>query len=324
MISYHAGSISNLSALTKLGIVPQHPVDALAAYVSLCRVVKSGVVIDRMKGVPSVIDRLMVDSAAVGKQIHLAGIDDYIRFLEINNDSITTYVNMDIIDDEEASYKNLKIIESAGLRPIPVFHWGRGEFYWLEKYIDEGYDYIGLGTSPKYPRNISPAGDRLFRMSSPEALRLLDYIWDRYLTDDNGMPLVKVHGFGVSPGMAWERWPWYSVDSTTVIRFGYVGGVMTPFGPFRIKEGNDSHLSVLGPTSELQPETSIKVKELIEKNIPEGYSLDDLLGSDKVAGYLRYVLFVNMVDNWARDLGWPRPFKYKGATGVDIGLEVVS
>lgn len=54
---------------------------------------------------------------------------------------------------------------------------------------------------------------------------------DRYfemICDENGIPIVKVHGLGVGSVRLILRYPWYSVDSTTWVRTGRNGKILVP------------------------------------------------------------------------------------------------
>src|SRR3990167_8304286 len=89
-------------------------------------------------------------------------IDAYIDFMKKHSDKFAACINLDVIPGRfgytpsaeeihsaaSKGYENLKYIESKGGVVIPVYH-QHEKIHWLEKFIDEGYDYIG----------ISPAND---------------------------------------------------------------------------------------------------------------------------------------------------------------------
>jgi hypothetical protein len=56
----------------------------------------------------------------------------------------------------------------------------------------------------------------------------LDRIWEDYLTGKDGMPLLKVHGFGLTSIRVMTQFPWYSVDSTSWVMFGRYGAILVP------------------------------------------------------------------------------------------------
>ncbi|HSH25605.1 MAG TPA: hypothetical protein VLA13_08730 [Massilibacterium sp.] len=139
-------------------------------------------------------------------------IQEYIAFIKKHLDVIDVYANLDVIGDAEATYKNQRIMEKEGLCPLPVFHYGSDEKY-LKRYLKK-YDYISLGG--------------LVPISTSALIPWLDYIFDTYITDDSGMPAVKVHGFGVTSLRLMLRYPWYSVDSTSWVTTGRMGGIYVP------------------------------------------------------------------------------------------------
>jgi hypothetical protein len=143
-------------------------------------------------------------------------IDEYISFIKKNIKYITVYANLDVIGDPEATYRNQKYMESKGLRPLPVFHSTLEPYSWLKKYIDEEYEYIGLG---------GMAGGSI---SKKDIVPILDEVFEKYICDKDGMPKVKVHGFGMTSLELLLKYPWYSVDSTSWVMTGRFGSVMVP------------------------------------------------------------------------------------------------
>ena len=57
--------------------------------------------------------------------------------------------------------KNMKKLEKAGLKVVPVVHNYKG--FEIDYYIDQGYPIVALGSSPhKKLKNIKPAAEKLF------------------------------------------------------------------------------------------------------------------------------------------------------------------
>lgn len=139
--------------------------------------------------------------------------ENYIHFLKSNSSKIMVYANLDIINNPEATWENQKYMERKGLNPIPVFHFG-SDVKWLERYLREGYKYIAMGGM--IPNSFSV-------LKEP-----LDDLWINHLTDKDGYPLVKVHGFAVTSARLVHRYPWYSVDSTSWVKFGMYGSIIIP------------------------------------------------------------------------------------------------
>jgi hypothetical protein len=156
-------------------------------------------------------------------------IDEYIDYIKRNEDYIDHYINLDVIPgrpgytptqeevDKSAnqSYLNLQKMKHAGLNPIPVFHQGE-QFYWLDKLIEDGDEYIG----------ISPAEDMIgWRGPSPHIW--LDRVFN-HITDTKGVPVVKTHGFGVAKHQLLLRYPWTTCDSTTWTQYPNHGSIVVP------------------------------------------------------------------------------------------------
>jgi hypothetical protein len=153
-------------------------------------------------------------------------LDDYIAFIKANIDQIDYYVNMDVIPGEfgrkpsedeveksaQASWDNLIYMESEGLHPVPVYHMGES-IEWLDKLIDHGCSYIG----------ISPANDR----TTKQKIKWLDMVF-HHICDSNGVPKIRTHGFGVTSLPILYRYPWYSVDSMSWVRFAAYGSIVVP------------------------------------------------------------------------------------------------
>jgi hypothetical protein len=138
---------------------------------------------------------------------------EYIDFLQKNAQYFDTYVNLDIINNAEATWKNQLELEACGLKPIPVFHFGSNIKY-LYRYLEKGYNYIAMGGFIPNPVSmLQPA---------------LDNLWTNVLCDTNGFPKVRVHGFAVTSARLASRYPWYSVDSTSWAKIGIYGAIVVP------------------------------------------------------------------------------------------------
>lgn len=143
-------------------------------------------------------------------------IKAYCNYIKQNDDiirkddrSILASV-MDAIGDPLGTYQNQLTMESMGVRPLPCFHFNE-DIRYLEHYV-ANYDYITLGGMVA---------------QSTQALKpWLDEIWEKYLTDSTGRPKVKVHGFGLTTISLMERYPWYSVDSSSWVQIARVGGML--------------------------------------------------------------------------------------------------
>ena len=140
-------------------------------------------------------------------------IQEYIDFIKEHQDVIEVYANLDVIGNAETTWKNQMIMEKAGLKPIPVFHY-KDDRKWLKRYLKRGYDYIALGG--------------LVTSDRASIFNFLDDMFLNYLCDSSGIPIAKVHGFGLTSLRLMLRYPWYSVDSTSWVMTGRTGAVYVP------------------------------------------------------------------------------------------------
>jgi hypothetical protein len=187
--------------------------------------------------------QLLLDSGAYSafKKSETLDLKDYIKYVQEQKHLLWNYVNMDVMpprkkDGErrtpaeseaaaKASYANLQEMKAHGLKPIPVFHRGE-DWYWLERMLKDGEDYIGFSLSG------SPWGDG--------AEDWMDTLY-RILTNQNGDPIVKIHGFAITGIRRLLRYPFYSVDSTSWNVAGSYGWIQVP--PRNERTGEFDYLS---------------------------------------------------------------------------------
>jgi len=157
---------------------------------------------------------LFLDSGAFSAWTQNKDIDiyEYIEFIKEHKHLISVYANLDDINSAEKTWENQLIMEKAGLRPLPVFHYGEPDSY-LIKYMKK-YDYLSFGG--------------MVPISTTVLVQWLDRIFGRYITDKDGMPTHKVHGFGLTSLRLMLRYPWFSVDSTSWVVTGRMGGIYVP------------------------------------------------------------------------------------------------
>lgn len=157
--------------------------------------------------------KIIMDSGAYSAFTKKTEIDiyEYIKFIKRNNKYLECYINLDVIGDAEATWTNQKIMEDHGLSPMPVYHQGEPWRY-LDKCME--YDYFGLGgIADKVTARVRiPFFGRCFEVAC----------------DESGMPTRKVHGLGMTSFSLMKRYPFYSVDSTSWLLTGAMGGVMIP------------------------------------------------------------------------------------------------
>lgn len=139
--------------------------------------------------------------------------DAYIKYVKKNDRHFSGYINLDVINNAQASYDSLKYMEKKGCHPLPVFHLGE-DLKWLERYIKEGYKFICMG-------GITPNRFEVVRDD-------LDFIWDTMLTDKNGRPIIQMHGLAATSWPLLTRYPWWSVDSTSWRKAAAFGKIFIP------------------------------------------------------------------------------------------------
>ncbi len=217
--------------------------------------------------------QLILDSGAYSawRQKKPIDVHQYIEFIK-KHELIHRVVNLDQIPGEygrvpspheveesaACGYKHLKIMRKAGIDAMPVFHQGERR-YWLDKMLDDGYDYIG----------ISPANDRTTKQKEI----WLDEIFG-YLCGLKGFPSIKTHGFGVTAYPIMYRYPWFSCDSVTWLLIGGYGCIFVP------KSSHGAHDYTLAPDV-------ISLSQRIKKGKASAAALDYDKHVDQVGPYTR-------------------------------------
>lgn len=155
---------------------------------------------------------LFLDSGAFSaftKQ-KVISIDEYAGFIHRNGHHFGVIANLDDIgDDGPKSWANMKALEAKGCKVFPVFHFS-DKLEYLYKILDEGYDYMALGGLVGAHTNVLK--------------QWLDEMWGKHLCDKDGLPKIKVHGFGLTSFPLIYRYPWYSVDSSSAVMTSIFGG----------------------------------------------------------------------------------------------------
>jgi hypothetical protein len=228
---------------------------------------------------------LFLDSGAFSAWSQKKEIDiqEYIAFIKKHQKVIDVYANLDVIGDAKGTYRNQRIMEKAGVKPLPVFHYGEDE-KWLKKYLSKDYDYISLGG--------------MVPISTKPLSQWLDHIFSNYLTDSNGMPICKVHGFGLTSLKLLLRYPWYSVDSTSWVVTGRMGSIYIPkrkngeyiydIDPWKVVVSNRSpstkdageHINTLSPKQkrimlDYLDEKGYKLGKSKFKRVPQSHELSE-------------------------------------------------
>lgn len=208
--------------------------------------------------------KLFLDSGAFSmfsKGVYVP-LDKYADFVKQNQDIIEVASVLDGIGDPELTLENQKKLEDLGVDVLPCFHYGEDPKY-LEYYL-ENYKHITLGG--------------MVPISTPDLYKWLDIIWDKYLTDENGYPTHKVHGFGLTILDLMKRYPWYSVDSTSWVMTAMFGNIY-----WERNDGSETKLTISGmspktKTRDMHYNTlSLVEQETVKKVIEQkGFTVDDL------------------------------------------------
>ena len=176
--------------------------------------------------VPPFCHHLFLDSGAFSALRKKVKIDvaDYTRFVHKWKSLVHIYASLDIIGDAVGSYKQWQSMRKAGLDPIPCFHIGEPWEY-LDMYVQQTA-YIALGGVAK--------------SATPERSCWLDEVF-AHIGDLCIARKLQVHGFGISDEETILRYPWESVDASSVHIMSRYGGIYTPWGTLKINPEVNEH-----------------------------------------------------------------------------------
>jgi len=133
-------------------------------------------------------------------------IDQYMSYVNENDDLCDLVASLDVIGDDKASYANYKIMLEEGFTPIPCFHYGEDISY-LKKYCKKA-PYIALGG--------------MVSMNTAAQTKFLARVFD-YIPSD-----IKVHGYGITSTHLLKKFPWHSTDSSSWAKIGGFGCIQIP------------------------------------------------------------------------------------------------
>lgn len=215
----------------------------------------------RMDNVKVFLDSGAFSAFTLGVNIDLPTYCDYIkRNMDIwrVEDGVVMASVLDGIGDPLQTFRNQLNMEALGAKPLPCFHAGEDERY-LEYYV-KNYEYITLGG--------------MVGSSTKQLCIWLDRMWERYLTDGSGRPRLKVHGFGITAIPIMERYPWYSVDSSSWIQSAAFGGIVTPkWGPLSVSDKSPSRHDAGQHVSTL---TAIEQEQVLQMLEQQGFTYERL------------------------------------------------
>jgi hypothetical protein len=211
-------------------------------------------------------------------------VDDYAAYvLSMPRGMFSAVVNLDVIPGEpghvpsqtdidrsaEIGWENYAALKRAlGDRytVLHVYHQGE-HLKWLRKLMDES-PYFG----------VSPDNSK----RTNEKMAWLDTLMPT-LTDARGTPLRKFHGFGVTAMQIIDRYPWYSIDSTSWRQWAMYGMIFyTPSSAHQRVTMRRVAISDKNPQrpqagswhyDRLAPDAQRTIRRHVES---KGYTFDDL------------------------------------------------
>lgn len=246
--------------------------DSITNYLESYHYIGKGPAVDRIRGEGV---RIFLDSGAFSSMSKGAVVDleRYVRFIRENEDIlvpehdsrgniILTASVLDVVGDATATWQNQRRMEDLGVTALPCFHYGEPEEALM--YYLENYDYITLGG--------------MVPISTAQLIVWLNRLWGCFLTKPDGTPRVKVHGFGLTSLTLVERYPWYSIDSSTWVQASFNGGIMLPHLGVLAVAANWGHRSLYIKDAgkhfdTLTPDEQRAVLDVVEG---QGFSMDRL------------------------------------------------
>lgn len=141
-------------------------------------------------------------------------LDDYAAFVQKYHYAIDLYANVDVIPNPKLTWRNQKYLEDQNLCPVPVVHYTT-DLKWLDFYIRKGYPVIGLG-------------GLVGSTAEEDCRRWIDKAFQIVCPPPSRLPVVRIHGFGITTYELLIQYPWWSVDSTSWAKVGAYGGILVP------------------------------------------------------------------------------------------------
>lgn len=132
-------------------------------------------------------------------------IKEYCRYLTIH--SIEKYIVLDKIGNHAETMANQKIMEDMGMNPIPVYHLNSPIENLYE--ICEKYSYVCLGGT---------VGSHI-----SVRLKFFTEVFEHF-------PNHKFHGLGLTDARIVNKFPFYSIDSTTWLCAAKTGNILDENG----------------------------------------------------------------------------------------------
>lgn len=248
--------------------------------------------------------KIWMDSGAfsaytLGKEVDLRA---YCTWLKRHAKYLDHYAVLDVIGSAEGTAAAQDKMEALGVDAVPCFHYGEDP-KWLRRYIDDGHPYIALGG--------------MVPISAKDLLPWLDDLWENYLTNEDGFPVVRVHGFGLTTFDLMDRYPWYSVDSSSWLKSAHFGLILFYHGNkmHRVNiSGKSGKTGVLG--QHYMTETTAN-KAVLRGMVEElGYSIEALMDHYQLRDEFNCRTYIEYSKRWQA-----RPFvnSTRGLFHLELG-----
>lgn len=172
----------------------------------------------RPQDVSVFLDSGAFSAHTLGRHIDLQEYCDYVK---ANRDALDAYAVLDVIGNLDATLRNLRYMRDQGLDPVAIYHAGREPVEVLRDTLEDHTGYVALG---------GMASERITREELRAKLDACWHVIERFWP-------VKVHGLGIMAQWALERYPWYSVDSSSAIVAAGMGRVTRYEGGQMVSRG---------------------------------------------------------------------------------------
>jgi hypothetical protein len=244
----------------------------------------------RQKGLKIFLDSGAFSAKSKGITIDL---EEYAQFIKDNDDIIRMASVLDVIGDCDASWINQQKLEALGCQVIPCFH--QSEPIEACRYYVANYPYISLG-------GIAGGVSAILRP-------WLDEVFTEAICDKDGYAKCKVHGFGMTSLELMERYPWYSVDSTSWLMTASFGSIVFPElkRPISISERSPSRKDLGQHYSTL---TDWEKSHLAELAALHGLDMEVCV-KDYVPRYIFNAYAFHEIGIRMGEDHWRKPFKHR-------------
>lgn len=137
-------------------------------------------------------------------------VNEYADWLKRWGHLFDHHANLDVLTDVKQSAANQRALERKGLAPVPVFH--AGEDFKVLRRLADRHDYVALGGIARFKNMPVLVGwfDRCFSVCEGKC---------------------GLHGFGMTRWELVQRYPWRSVDSSS-IGSSYRYGTVKVYDPY--------------------------------------------------------------------------------------------